>query len=134
MDVDTINVAEIRGHELFWGPETCTEDKFCGKYTAGIVAPLFETMKTWFNIMCYEISVPLNTSYWDKPWQAHVVTEVDGTLQEEREEEERNGERKEMGKEREGKGEGSRGRGEEDGKGRERRARYSQLSLNGRSE
>jgi len=34
--MDTINVAEIRGHELFWGPETCTEDKFCGKYTAGI--------------------------------------------------------------------------------------------------
>jgi len=55
--------------------------------------------------MCYEISVPLNTSYWDKPWQAHVVNEVDGTLQEERKEEERNGERKEMEKEREGKGE-----------------------------
>jgi len=110
VDVDTINVAEIRGHELFWGPETCTEDKFCGKYTAGIVAPPFETMKTWFNIMCYEISVPLNTSYWDKPWQTNVVTEVDGTLQEERKEEERNGERKEMEKEREGEREKGRGK------------------------
>ena len=97
-----------------------------------ILAPPFETMKSWFSIMCYEISVPLNTSYWDKPWQAHVVTEVDGTLQEERKEEERNGERKEMGKEREGKGEGSRGGVEEDGKGRERRPRYvCQCVVNG---
>jgi len=75
--------------------------------------------------MHYEISDPLNTSYWDKRWQAHVVTEVDGTLQEE---EERKGERKDTGKE---KGRGGRRVGEEGRRGggwkrkrEEKRARY----------
>ena len=54
--------------------------------------------------MPYEISDPLNAHYWDKLWQAHIVTEVDDTLQEKKKEEERKGERKEIGE-----GEGSKG-------------------------
>lgn len=85
--------------------------------------------------MCHEISVPLNTSYWDKPWQAHVVNEVDGTLQEERRRRRGMGRERRWrrrGKEREKGRKESRGGGEEDGKRRERRARYvCQCVVNG---